>query len=192
MIWLVPHLLHPSRFSQLDRRQTETERERDRERTCWHERGGGSGGAKSLGQREKPGPLWIIRYPLAATYNYELCPKGYSEAGIFKTAHQAQVHLRLSWGSVLGHTVQIVYWLAWPELFSLSLLCVCGWTEGRGLRWKDLRLNRLTKNDYKFGLSFDSFQFIPLTNYLFRNQSKMLAKKRLTCKGTLLQVFIRV
>ncbi len=49
----------------------------------------------------------------------------------------------------MDHIVQILNWTAWPEIFSLSLLCVCmgGARPKVSLRWPDLRLNTRIKND---------------------------------------------
>jgi hypothetical protein len=60
--------------------------------------------------------------PDTVPYTSRVC-RGWNFEELLRSAQQTQVDLRLRWGSVHVH-VQILNWLAWPELFSLPLLCV--------------------------------------------------------------------
>ncbi len=60
-----------------------------------------------------------------------------------------EVELRFCQWLILQYIVQKVNWVAWPELFSMSLLYMCRYWGARpkvSLRWKEIHAHKMTKN----------------------------------------------
>ncbi len=70
--------------------------------------------------------------------------------------------LRFTWGWAEVHIAETVNWVAWPEVFSMFLLCVC---IEISLRWQYLRLNTRAKSDTKISKINPPFQQ-PDHNYI--------------------------
>ncbi len=93
--------------------------------------------------------LWSPMPRSSAHYSFSS-----SEAGIPKESLRNNLSFTWGWAEVLSiaHIVQILNWVAWPELFSLSLLCVMhrGARPQVSLRWQDPRSNSASANSIKY------------------------------------------
>ncbi len=75
---------------------------------------------------------------------------------------QAEVHLRLSWGSAHVSYCSIsteLSWLTWALLY-VPIMCMHRWARPKvSPRWQDLRLNTRTQNDWKYRLRKNTKNF---------------------------------